>query len=83
MTKLELISYNTIVHTSDFLFILFLDKIIGKLIHVCAYIYIYIYIYMGEIVGFSSIGKTTSLGEGKTLNSKPKEYYSGESVRHW
>ena len=30
-----------------------------------------------------SYTKATNLGEGKTLNSKPEECYSGESVAHW
>ena len=52
------------------------------------YIYIYIYIYILALIeivwliGFPSIGRTTILGEGKTLNSKPEECCSGKSVAH-
>ena len=33
-------------------------------------------------IGLSSAGGVTSLGEGKTLNSKPEGCCSGESVAH-
>ena len=41
---------------------------------------------MGKIVGYIglfSIVKTTSLGEGKTLNSKPEKCSSRKSVALW
>ena len=34
------------------------------------------------LIGLSSLGGATSLGEGKTLNSKPEKYCSRESVAH-
>ena len=39
--------------------------------------------YIIEQTGLFSLGKQTSVGEGKTLNSKPEECCSGESVAYW